>query len=149
RADLRPRPERHQDAGDGRAHLLRGGRAAPPGHARAHRVRQRRPAESRQAGLPRADGGAGGSQAVSARADTARRPARLRVAGFSLSLLGRGQGEGPVVYAGSSLTAQALYSGILAEGSWAELVRKLAAEAWNFTKGTKTAPGLTAPVRWA
>ena len=46
----------------------------------------------------------------------------------------------------SRRTAQTLYSGIWTEGSWAELVRKLAADSSSFTKGTNTAPGRTASV---
>ena len=49
----------------------------------------------------------------------------------------------------SMRTAQTLYSGIFEVGSWAEFVRKFAAESASLTKGTKTAPGRTASVRRA
>src|SRR6185503_15512133 len=49
----------------------------------------------------------------------------------------------------SMRTAQTLYSGIFDDGSWAEFVRKFAAESASLTKGMKMAPGRTASVRRA
>src|SRR5438309_2830399 len=43
----------------------------------------------------------------------------------------------------STFTAHTLYSGIFDAGSNAAFVRKLAAESWSLTNGTKIAPGRT------
>ena len=63
--------------------------------------------------------------------------------------LSRGRYRPVRTAARSMRTAQTLYSGIFDDGSWAEFVRKFAAESASLTKGTKIAPGRTASVRRA